>query len=379
MYIYIFTFSLSCFLFYISTKSKSKLWNKLTIIIAILLPCLLAGLRGDEIGTDVTVYAKPLFTVAKTSHSFSDFLLHPLYSYKMVNDFEIGYLFLTYFIAKLFNNFHVLLFTIELLMLLPLYKGLKKFKNMDNKIWLCMLIYYLIFFNLTLNAMRQFIGISISFYALSLLINRESSTKKCVLYIFISMLFHKSSALAFLILIVYLASKNRLKIVFGSVKFDFKKILFAVMTLLITFIIIKPTFLSKFLDYVGFDKYTNYVNGNYSFSYFSFFKLLPLIVLYIFNRQSFNNKYDNSKFYSIILILSIIIGQAVSLNIRASRISYIFSIFFVVIIPLLLETMKNNKKRNIYILFTISYLLFYWYYIFVYMGSSETVPYSFYF
>ncbi len=379
MYIYILVFSISCFFFYISEKSKNKGFKKIAILMAILLPCLLAGLRSNKIGTDVMVYAKPLFNVAENSQSFSDFLSQHLYGHKMVNGFEIGYVFLTYFIAKIFNNFNVLLFIIELLMILPLYKGLTKFKELNGKIWLCMLVYYLMFFNLTLNAMRQFIGISFAFYALSIEINEKSSTKKCLLYLLISILFHKSSALALMILLIFITTKNNLKISFGIIKFDFKRICFMLMILLATIAIVKPQYLSLFLDFIGFDKYTNYINGNYRFSYFSFLKTLPILLLYILNKKNFEKKYNNAKFYSTVLALSVIIGQAVSLNIRAARISYIYSIFYIVIIPLLITTIKNNNKRKSVQLLVIGCLIYYWYYIYVYMGSSETIPYSFYF
>ena len=54
--IYIVCFLISCSFFWLSEKSKSRFVRNGLAIIAILIPCILAGLRADTIGTDVAVY-----------------------------------------------------------------------------------------------------------------------------------------------------------------------------------------------------------------------------------------------------------------------------------------------------------------------------------
>ena len=62
--IYIVFFLISCFLIWLSEKSPSRYIGKLLAFIAILLPCILAGMRADTIGTDVRVYVEPMYNAA---------------------------------------------------------------------------------------------------------------------------------------------------------------------------------------------------------------------------------------------------------------------------------------------------------------------------
>ena len=69
--IYIVFFLISCFLIWLSEKSPSRNIGKFLAFIAILLPCILAGMRADTIGTDVRVYVEPMNNAAKQSTSLS--------------------------------------------------------------------------------------------------------------------------------------------------------------------------------------------------------------------------------------------------------------------------------------------------------------------
>ena len=71
--IYILCFVASTFLFYIS-KSQYKRTRLCIDCIAILIPCVLAALRANTVGTDVGVYLEPMFRVANNSTSFRDYL-----------------------------------------------------------------------------------------------------------------------------------------------------------------------------------------------------------------------------------------------------------------------------------------------------------------
>lgn len=102
--IYIVFFLISCFLIWLSEKSSSRYIGKLLAFIAILLPCILAGMRADTIGTDLRVYVEPMYNAAKQSTSFSSYMdqrWYVIWRYMYVNKFEIGFTTLVYLIEKL--------------------------------------------------------------------------------------------------------------------------------------------------------------------------------------------------------------------------------------------------------------------------------------
>ena len=127
--IYIVCFLISCAFFLLSEKSKTKFARNILAIIAILLPCILAGLRADTIGTDLKVYVEPMYNAAKESHSLSAYMNQRwfvIWRYMYVNSFEIGFSLMVFLIQKLGGSFAMVLFFIQLLIVAPIYIGLRK-------------------------------------------------------------------------------------------------------------------------------------------------------------------------------------------------------------------------------------------------------------
>ena len=163
--IYILFFLISCLFFWLSEKCKNRIARNLLAIIAILIPCILAGLRSDTIGTDVKVYVEPMYNAAKESHNLTDYMNQRwfvIWRYMYVNKFEIGFSFMIYFIQKFGGSLSIVLFFIQLLIIAPIYIGLKKI-NKPYPICFCMLVFFLLFYNTSLNMMRQWIAMAILF------------------------------------------------------------------------------------------------------------------------------------------------------------------------------------------------------------------------
>ena len=74
MAIYLVVFGLSTLCIYLAKTTKNKSIQKLLIIIGLLLPAILAGLRAENIGVDVKSYAISFFERAKQSDSIINFL-----------------------------------------------------------------------------------------------------------------------------------------------------------------------------------------------------------------------------------------------------------------------------------------------------------------
>ena len=208
MIIYIISFFISCILLQIASKMKKN--NILYYIIngiAILIPCILAGLRNTTIGTDVEVYVRQLFDSAKISDNYFEYQHCSwwwIYRVKAVSDFEEAFTLVIFVVQKLTNNIQIVLFIIQLLIIFPIYCGLKKVDCIKNKKYLSMFVYYFSFFNIGLNTMRQYIAISIIFYGTSSLMydKKYLGTIKFFISLAIAYYFHNSSVFCILIYLI---------------------------------------------------------------------------------------------------------------------------------------------------------------------------------
>lgn len=181
MSVYFLTFAISIFFMKFSNSIKNKYVRDSMIIISLLFPCMIAGLRASNVGTDVHVYVKPLYNLATEATSFFKYYKMSWFDLRhhqlFVKEYEIMFLMLVYVSNKIFNNFQVLLFFIEVLMIVPLFLGIRNYKELRGKEWICLSVFLFMLFNTSLNAMRQFVGISIAFWGASEYINNRKILK----------------------------------------------------------------------------------------------------------------------------------------------------------------------------------------------------------
>ncbi len=381
MYIYIIIFLVSCSLIALSNKISNKFFKKIIEIIAVLIPCILAGLRALSVGTDVQVYVEPLFNLASKSDSFLDYLKmswYRVWTYKYVADFELLFNIMVYIITKLTHNIQWILFTIQILIIFPIYYGIKKFKQLKNKEWLAMLCFYLLFYNISYNAMRQFISIAILFWGTSCLINEKKGDKKFFLSLILGYFFHKSALLGIVIFVIYKIlkkkSKTNLTLTLGNHKILVRKIALLLIIFLSIIFIFNSSILTNILELIGLNYYVGYINGNVYFSIGKLIKYVPIILIIIFEyKQLIKN--ENSYFYILMFILDILISYFSTVNIYAVRISYFFQIFNIILFPILIGTTKYQLNKIINYVIILLYLGTYWYYNFVITGANETIPY----
>ncbi len=386
MYIYILAFFLSTSLFYISTKFKEKkIIQVLLIILALLIPCLLAGMRSEKIGTDVNVYVKPLFKCAKKAKDIKEFysLGWPLaWRIKKVSEYEYGFSFLVYIVTKVFGNLQAVLFFIQMLTVVPVYLALRKYEKFKDKIWLGMLVYYFVFFSFSLNAMRQMIGVSIVFYAYSILINGKKKDLLFALLIVISFLFHKSSIIGALLYIPYMLiiyqDKINIKIAIGKYRISLFEVLIAVFTIIAMVLVLKKDILIALLNLVGLQKYSGYLSEDISISRLQMAVHIPLLYFYITqfkNMITFDKKYI---IFLVLFILDLLASNLSSAGLYASRIGVIFNFFIIISLVVLSSVSKNSKVNLFNNICVVCYCIAYWYLVYVYLGSCQVYPYEFY-
>lgn len=384
MAIYIISFIISCICMKISEKYKKNRGVYLIFLFfALCIPCLIAGLRLYLVGTDTNVYVKPLFRFATNTENYLRFLTlswQGVNEMKYVDNFEKGFSLLVYVMAKITGNFQLLLFIIHILIILPLYFGLKKFKSLENSKWFAMLVFYLMFFNTSLNAIRQYIGIAWVFWGTSCLLNEEDGKIKFFLSILVACLFHNASILGLVIYLIYLIigyNKKEKKVVVKMSQYVFSINTFVILFLIIFSILLisNSTLIAKILDFLNLSYYGNYINGNVHFALSSIIEMLPIILLLILCGKKFIKKYDNAYFLIINYLLNYIIAQLSSVNIYAQRIGFIFSIFNIVFFAELVDSFEKKTYKTLFKILLIIYMLIFWYYNFVIEGRGETIPY----
>ena len=380
---YIITFAISCFCIFIYERMKKK--NKFILIIGLLLPCILAGLRAENIGTDILVYAKSVYKCANDSISFNDFMQMRFYDIKAgywftVKNMEFGYTTTVYILAKLFHNFQIVLFATSVLIVFPIYYGLKKYSFITEKklLYFSMFVFYMLIYTVTLNLMRQSIAVAILFYAISLVINdkKNSNIIKYLLLNIVAILFHKSAFIGIIFFAFYNLTKSRKKtkyLIINNKKIGINTINFMLLFITSIIVIFVPGLAKKIvnlLSYIIGKDYSGYVWDTIGIVKTTIL-ILPILIIYIIKYRKINN-FDYKKFLLIMNILYIATVQFGSTTSFGGRISLYFQIFNVILYPILYNSFKYKISKFMFVL----YLIIWWSY---YLTAGDTYPYIFYF
>ena len=370
---YLITFGISIGLFYSTQKYKfPKYQERFIIMLAVVIPCILAALRAETIGTDVLVYAKPLFDRAVGSQTFIDFYSSSIYNYistwnvHNVSRFEIGYLIIVYVIAKTTRLFPVLLFVTQLIINLLIYKGLEK-SSIGNKAWVGMLIFYFMVFNRTLNLMRQSMAIAVIVFAFHYLENK--SYKKYILCILISLLFHTSGLMGLVIFLMYYVMCEK--------KTNHRILRLVTVSLAGVIIIISLNYISTLLSYIGLGHYKSYINGTISFMPRQILLRVPIFVIYFMFRKQLSQKSENADYFFLLMFFDLLASQLSSVNEVSGRISLFFSVFALFVYAEIWNVAFQKENRFLIKFLILGYIAVFWYYQYVYMGYNHTVPYQF--
>ena len=379
--IYIVFFLISCFLIWLSEKSPSRNIGNFFAFIAILLSCILAGMRADTIGTDVRTYVEPMYNAAKQSSSFSSYMgqrWYVIWRYMYVNKFEIGFTTLVYLTEKLGGSLGTVLFFINALIVAPIYLGLKRM-NKPYPVWLGMLIFYLLFYNTSLNLMRQWIAMAVLFYALSCLINNEK--EKYFIFVALACLFHTSALMGIAIYFLYIYScRQREYIKIANFRLPgslapLKVFAYGCVVLL------SLNFITILLRTFGLAKYAGYIQGNKSIFLLTnqILLRLPIIVLFIIRWKRMAKEDELTPFYGSMFVLDLLASQLTSINIYAIRIASFFAEYNILSYCALIYAGNRKYRANRYatLLYVLAYVLYYWIYYYIIMGTNATFPYVF--
>lgn len=381
MTIYLIIFAISVILFFFSEKVKVSFFERILVLLGLIAPSLLAGMRSLYVGTDVLTYVYPLFHIAESSSSYLQYLNMPALNggiLQTVSSYEYGYTFLTYVVAKLTGSFQFLQFFIEFFILSFIYLGIRRLKIDNMPIWFCMLTYYLLFFNNSLNIVRQWMAMSILLYGFKYI--KEQKLTKFIITILFAYLFHSTAIIGLLLYLLYWIIKvsSKRSLVFNSYSDNSLSVTAVSFILLVFFscaVILLINRLYPLLGTLGLSKYSYYLSGDFSFSINQFILKVPILLIISLNINEIFKK-DSKIYFYLILVLDVIASQLASLSDYSIRMSIYLAMFNIYGYAILSES--NNRVKMFVIRFLIIiYLLIYWYYTYCVKGNDQTVPYVF--
>ncbi len=332
---------------------KNKILKGLCILGIILPPVLLAGLRYG-IGIDYESYVINYNYIANNI-SFNiifNFYQEPL---SMV----------IYILAKLIFNDSVGFFLLSsFITILFVFLGIKKYKDKIN-LTVALFIYFMFYYGVSYNAVRQCIAVSIIFFAYQYVIDKKFI--KYAIWIIIAGLFHKS---AYIFMLVYfLCPRKETKY---SKKIDLLYYAIIVLSPIIVPIVVK--IIPVITDFLGI--YSSYASKEIVVKYGFLLYIIPtLIPIFIFKKNILKENYRYNFFIRVIL-LQIPLQFAANYIAYVDRIALYSSVVQIVLIPIMIKSIENIKMKKLITTGVIGWYLFYYVVMFIYLNSNVTYPYT---
>lgn len=363
---YLIAFFCSSLMMKLSDLTKKKYLRVAFVIIAILILSVIAGIRDFNIGTDVRIYVVPDFLKAK-SH-MGNFIV---FFTDRNNGMELVYMIIQYLCAMFFNTAHSTLFILSLFTNLFIYLGISSKKLSSFPTWAVWLLYCFLFFNPSLNTMRQALAQAIIFYIFANI--DEMKLYKMIIFFVLAMLNHSSAIIGILIFAIYLLSKKEF------IRRPHFKIL------LISLIALIPFLLQKFLSIaislgVVSSKFAlyftlgtqRYIDGQ-TFMLHLFFAIL--FFLYSMQLQKNQIESEEAQFYEILVLLDLLF-PLISYYLT-NRVAMYIAMFELLYVPKSLSI--YSKKSGGQFVVTVIVLFaaaVYWYVRFMLLNYNETFPYK---
>lgn len=368
--IYLLMFATSLTLMYLGLKSSKKISKRILIFLSLFLPCLMAGLRNVSVGTDTNEYVYRAYNISNYSNSLIQFIRNSKWdTYRS----DYLYMTLTWIICKLGFSFNFLLFIYECLIIFTLYLAIKRINKNNINLILGMFVFYLLFYNATLNMVRQSIAISFILLSFSYLYSSKGNKERflSLLYTLIAIGFHSSAIICIPILLLY--------ILYNNIKLRNK---IYITILLVTLSILFLIFYKPILLFLGnskiYKKAIEYLTV-YSFFDINYTKIILNIFLLIFilisKKEYLNNKIDY-EFGIMIGCINFIITLLGTFVHYADRISYY--LFYLIILFYVTPIDLKKKNNKILMLSLLGICLAYWIYIILLKNVNNTLPYVFY-
>jgi len=334
--------------------SIEKKYGQLRVVfsfLTIFIPSLFAGLRFG-IGTDYFSYATT-FEVIKLS---GDTKIDNSLVFWSINKI----------VAELGMEFNVVLFVTSFVTTLFIYLTLRR-KKAVLSVGIGMVIYMLLYYQMSFNILRQIAAMSILLYSIHY-INKKAFIKY-ILLIFLAMSFHLT---AIIFLPLYF-----LNWLYGTKKYKKLKIIsfISILILMINFSSILYPIVSRINSLSYYANSYLYSEREFEFGLGVFLRALPFILPGIIFWNEIKKDKDMILYFNILIIGSITLFSAYGSVNYTERIAHYFLSALIIFIPYIYKVSSHLGKLYIgRIILLIIVLLWIW--DFIYLGRNGTVPYN---
>ena len=350
---YLLIFSITIGLTYISQKAKWANKRNIKILLSlgvIFTISLFAALRDYSVGADIMTHKTTYYDTALSTESIQEYL----------GQFNNEYAFsaLVYMVAHVFGSYRVIMFILTFVPLSVLfYYGQKYYpKHMA----LLLAIYLMMFFNTSLNVIRQVMAISCiipAFFSL-----QDGKKIRSLLLIAFAALFHISAIFMLIIYPIYYFSKKDKQ----------KKYYLLIGGLFIVICSLLGELVNQdFMEKMG---YSGYLRSNSTNMILQFFILKLYIFIFVAYFYKYYKNEERSKNLYYFIILDLLFYFFSNYVMYGYRLSYYFVVFYPFMISSIAEKVEGNDKKLLYLGLTISMIL-YWVDRNMIIGYDSTIPY----
>lgn len=365
--IYLATFLSSALFGYWATRINPKTNRGLVVlcsIISILLPSILAGMRDITIGTDIKFYVLDAYEKSLRVDTFQELL-------PLIWKIETGFLLLVFAVTKMFGDIQWLLFFIELIIMICMYVGAWRFKD-EVPLPVVLLVYFFMYYNLTYNSVRQSIAMSIIFVAIKYLVEKKYAL--FFLFVVIATSFHTTAVMAVLYIGIHfflesshLRKQEKAKTMRLYILVVFSLLFCAFLPQIIKSVVEIGILDSKYLVYVQNKSVGDKFLDNIIY-------LVELVFILLFLKKDT----ENDRFFTFFkanFFVAFIMLQLTHTIWNGDRIGVYFSFINIILLAKIPQMPRMRSNRGILNVGLVAIMLFYWVYIYVIVGSSETYPY----
>lgn len=366
MIVYIICFSVSTLFAFIAQQAKSKKLFVFYSTISIGVIALLAGLRDYSIGIDtISVYGNT-WTIATRSRSLWSFM--ELY-HKHYRSMEYFYALLIGICAKTIGNYHFYMTLVHIIIVGGVYIGAFRLRKFASPSF-TLLIFYLLYFNHSLNIFRQYMAMAILFAGVKDVLDNHH--RRFLLTVVIAVLFHNTAILGLLYLVLYrlLYPEGRMK----AISFNRRVALFVI--IIIGVFTFAPVV--QYLIRIGIisEKYSYYFvnDGTNTYLVARVLVAFELLLLLIYLRPVLNSDSSAHFFVYCTFVFAVLYQIAPSLPF-GKRIPAYFSLINISTIGFFVSKLRERSNRIIIRTAVILISLIYWVVMYGYYNVSQTVPY----
>ena len=332
---------------------KNKI-NKLHFCIVIGLAfVLITGLRGPNVGSDTTVY-------------YLDFKAMEYVSWSRLMSQEkrdVAFYVLSWVISRVTGQFVVLTMLVAVVFYYPIMKLI--YKHSDAPGLSCLILMAFNFFQFSMTGMRQTLALGFVVMYFIELHEERLNWKKAVIFMWLAVLFHRSSLIALAYLpIRYIAKKGI------NVK--------PMVLLIPVMYVFRNTIITTFWDVfeeMGFNLLESDSAGA-GLTTFLVYCLLTFGMLLVKPSE------EEGEFRSNEIFLYAVLGTSCQALVMANsvffRVAWYFALFFIILIPRFLSR-GNVARTEMKIVRALAYCAVLFMYLVITKGSANAIPYEFFY